>query len=156
MLQTYGERIHSASAQLASESRHIESESAGHDLRCFQAIRRMDEILVANFMLFHDVAAADPYDLWIADEGWDVYHFLHENPELKTAAYCWLTDFVGWIPMPDGGDREAFLTAGYNAEMIERIARYPRPRDRAIFVGNPRTSARRCSGTPARDPRRPG
>ena len=39
--------------------------------------------------------------------------------------------------MPDGGDREAFLTADYNAEMIEQIARFPRIRDRAIFVGDP-------------------
>ena len=39
--------------------------------------------------------------------------------------------------MPDGGEREAFLTADYNAEMIEQIARYPRVRDRAIFVGDP-------------------
>ena len=39
--------------------------------------------------------------------------------------------------MPDGGEREAFLTADYNAEMIEHIARYPRLRDRALFVGNP-------------------
>ena len=38
--------------------------------------------------------------------------------------------------MPDGGDREAFLTTDYNAEMIEQIARYPRVRDRAIFVGD--------------------
>src|SRR2546426_7805859 len=38
--------------------------------------------------------------------------------------------------MPDGGERESFLTADYNAEMIEHIARYPRVRDRAIFVGN--------------------
>jgi pimeloyl-ACP methyl ester carboxylesterase len=137
VLEACGERIHPASPELASESHHIESESAEHDLHCFQAIRRMDEILVANFMLFHDVATAERYDLWIADEGWDVDYFLHENPELKTAAYCWLTDFVGWIPMPDGGDREAFLTADYNAEMIEHIARYPHLRDRAIFVGNP-------------------
>ena len=39
--------------------------------------------------------------------------------------------------MPDGGEREAFLTADYNAEMIEQIARFPRIRDRAIFVGDP-------------------
>ena len=39
--------------------------------------------------------------------------------------------------MADGGEREAFLTADYNAEMIEHIARYPRVRDRAIFVGDP-------------------
>ena len=39
--------------------------------------------------------------------------------------------------MPDGGEREALLTADYNAEMVEHIARFPRIRDRAIFVGNP-------------------
>jgi predicted glycosyltransferase len=39
--------------------------------------------------------------------------------------------------MPDGGDDESRLTADYNAEMIEQIARYPRLRDRSIFVGNP-------------------
>ena len=49
----------------------------------------------------------------------------------------WLIDFVGWPPMPDGGEREAFVAADYNAEMIEHIARFPRVRDQAIFVGNP-------------------
>jgi pimeloyl-ACP methyl ester carboxylesterase/predicted glycosyltransferase len=137
VLEAHGERIHPASAELASESQHIASESADHDLHCFQAVRRMDEILLANFMVFHDVVSADAYDVWIGDEAWDVDYYLHENPELKTAAYCWLTDFVGWLPMPSGGEHEAFLTADYNAEMIEQIARYPRVRDRAIFVGEP-------------------
>ena len=137
VLEAEGERIHPASADLASESGHIESESAEHDLHCFQAWRRMDEILVNNFMVFHDVVEAKPYDLWIGDEAWEIDYFLHENPELKRAAYCWLTDFVGWLPMPDGGEREAFLTADYNAEMVEHIGRFPRLRDRAIFVGNP-------------------
>ena len=136
-LEAEGERIHPASAELANESAHIESESAEHDLHCFQAIRRMDEILVANFMLFLDVVREESYDLWIGDEAWEVDYFLHENPELKSAAYVWLTDFVGWLPMPDGGEHEAFLTADYNAEMIEHIARFPRIRDRAVFVGNP-------------------
>jgi pimeloyl-ACP methyl ester carboxylesterase len=137
VLEAEGERIHPASAELANESSHIESESAEHDLHCFQAWRRMDEILVSNFMVFHDVVEAEPYDLWIGDEAWELDYFLHENPELKRAAYCWLTDFVGWLPMPDGGEREAFLTADYNAEMVEHIERFPRLRDRAIFVGNP-------------------
>ena len=137
VLEAEGERIHPASAELANESAHIESESAEHDLHAFQAIRRMDEILVANFMLFLDVVRDENYDLWIGDEAWEVDYFLHENPELKTAAYVWLTDFVGWLPFEDGGDREAFLTADYNAEMIEHIARFPRIRDRAVFVGNP-------------------
>jgi UDP:flavonoid glycosyltransferase YjiC (YdhE family) len=38
--------------------------------------------------------------------------------------------------MPDGAEHEAFLTADYNAEMIEHIARFPRIRDRALYVGN--------------------
>jgi pimeloyl-ACP methyl ester carboxylesterase len=136
VLESRGERIHPASAYLANESSHIESESAEHDLHCFQAIRRMDEILLSNFMVFHDLVREEQYDLWIGDEAWELDYYLHENPEQKRAAYVWLTDFVGWLPMPDSGDREAFVTADYNAEMIEHIARFPRVRDRAIFVGN--------------------
>jgi predicted glycosyltransferase len=137
VLEARGERIHPASAYLANESGHIESESAEHDLHCFQAVRRMDEILLANFMVFHDLNRTEDYDLWIGDEAWELDYYLHENPELKSAAYAWITDFVGWLPMPDGGDREEFLTADYNAEMIEHIDRFPRVRDRAIFVGDP-------------------
>ena len=136
VLEGRGERIHPASAHLANESTHIESESAEHDLHCFQAIRRMDEILLANFMVFHDLVRDEDYDLWIGDEAWELDYYLHENPEQKRAAYVWLTDFVGWLPMADGGEHEAFVTADYNAEMIEHIARFPRVRDRAVFVGN--------------------
>jgi predicted glycosyltransferase len=137
VLEERDERIHPASAWLASESAHIASESAGHSLHAFQAIRRMDEILIANFMVFHDVVEAGDYDLVIGDEAWDVDYYLHENPEIKRTAFAWLTDFVGWLPMPVGGDHEAYLTADYNAEMIEQIERFPRIRDRAIFVGDP-------------------
>jgi hypothetical protein len=57
-LEARGERVHPASAHLASESRaHRENESAEHDLRAFRAIRRMDEILLANFMVLHGLAA---------------------------------------------------------------------------------------------------
>ncbi|HEX6146751.1 MAG TPA: alpha/beta fold hydrolase [Acidimicrobiia bacterium] len=137
VLADAGETIHPASEWLASESGHIASEAAGHELHCFQALRRMDEILVANFMVFQEVVEEGRYDLVIGDEAWDVDYYWHENPELKRGANVWLTDFVGYLPMPDGGDHEAFLTADYNAEMIEHIARFPRIRDRAIFVGNP-------------------
>ena len=137
VLQERGERVHPASRWLASESAHIESEAGEHDLNVFQAARRMDEIMVANFMVFHDLVCDEPYDLWIADEGWDVDHFLFDNPELKRTAYAWLTDFVGWLPMPEGGAAEAVLTADWNAERVERMRRYPRLRDRSIFVGNP-------------------
>ncbi|MBD0861296.1 alpha/beta fold hydrolase [Gordonia sp. zg691] len=137
MLADAGETVHPASRYLASESRHVEDECADHDLNAFAAIRRMDETLVANFMIFDEVTGRTPYDLVVADEAWDVDHLLHENPELKRFALAWLTDFVGWLPMPDGGDAEAALTADHNAEMIEQRARYRRVRDRSVFVGNP-------------------
>jgi pimeloyl-ACP methyl ester carboxylesterase/predicted glycosyltransferase len=137
VLEARNERIHPASACLASDSAHMESEASEHDLHCFQAWRRMDEIMVANFMVFHDLVQDERYDLWVGDEAWEVDYFLHENPEEKRAPYVWLTDFVGWLPMPDGGDRERALTADYNSEMIAQIERFPHVRDRAIFVGDP-------------------
>jgi pimeloyl-ACP methyl ester carboxylesterase/predicted glycosyltransferase len=137
VLERAGERVHPASRWLTNESAHIESEAAEHDLHCFQALRRMDEILVANFMVFQDLVSDEPYDLVVGDESWEVDHFLYENPELKRFAYAWLTDFVGMLPMPDGGGREALVAADYNAEMIGQVARYPRIRDRALFVGDP-------------------
>src|SRR5262249_20078504 len=42
--------------------------------------------------------------------------------------------FVGWLPMQQD---EAWLTADYNAEMLEHIERLPHVRDRALFIGNP-------------------
>jgi pimeloyl-ACP methyl ester carboxylesterase/predicted glycosyltransferase len=137
VLEERGERVHPASRWLASESAHIESEAGEHDLNVYQAARRMDEIMMANFMVFHDLVCDETYDLWIGDEGWDVDHFLFDNPELKRTEYAWLTDFVGWLPMPEGGAAEAVLTADWNAERVERMRRYPRLRDRSIFVGNP-------------------
>ena len=134
LLAARGERIHPASRWLVSEARHIENEAGRqHDLHAFQAIRRMDEILLANFMVFAELVEREPYDVWVGDEAWDVDHFLHENPELKRAAYVWLTDFVGWLPVAG----EDALTADYNAEMIDQIERFPRVRDRALFVGDP-------------------
>jgi pimeloyl-ACP methyl ester carboxylesterase/predicted glycosyltransferase len=146
VLEAERESIHPASRHLANESKHIEAESAEHDLHCFQAIRRMDEILVNNFMVFDDVVREGDYDLVVGDEAWEVDYYLHENPDQKRAPYVWLTDFVGWIPMSDGGEHEAYLTADYNAEMIGHIARHPEVRDRAIFVGNPEDVVPRTFG----------
>jgi len=137
VLEAAGERIHPASRHLANESRHMESESAEHDLHCFHAFRRMDEILTANFMVFDDLVRGERYDLWIGDEAWELDYHLHENPGEKGAPFAWLTDFVGWLPMPDGGEREAFVAGDYNAEMVEHVRDHPEIRDRAIFVGNP-------------------
>ncbi len=85
VLEARGECIHPASEFLASDSAHIESEAQEHDLHCFQAWRRMDEIMVANFMVFHDVVQDHRYDLWVGDEAWEIDYFLHENPEEKRA-----------------------------------------------------------------------
>lgn len=137
LLEAHDERVHPASARMASESRHIELEAGEHDLNAFQAIRRMDEVLIANFMIFQDAVDEGGYDLVIADEAWDIDHYWHEHPELKKAKLAWLTDFVGYLPMSANGEREAFLTTDYNAEMIGHIERHPGVRDRAIFVGEP-------------------
>ena len=137
VLRERGEAIHPASAELSSEARHIDNEAGEHDLHAFQALRRMDDILAANYMVFDDLVGEQAFDLWVGDEAWDLDHFLHENPERKRAPYVWLTDFVGYLPMDAGGEHEAFLTADYNAEMIQHVERWPRVRDRAIFVGEP-------------------
>src|SRR4029079_8560919 len=70
VLEAHGERIHPMSAELASESAHITAESSGHHLNAFQAIRRMDEILVNNFMVFQDAVEEGEYDLVVGDEAW--------------------------------------------------------------------------------------
>jgi len=137
LLERCGETVHPASAQLAPEAAGVDAEAGEHELHAFQMLRRLDEIFCANFMVFHDLVAADPYDLWIADEAWELDYFLHENPELKSAPYAWLTDFVGVLPMREGGDREAFLAADHNAQMVEHVARHPSLRDLSIFIGEP-------------------
>ncbi|MCW2847486.1 MAG: alpha/beta fold hydrolase [Marmoricola sp.] len=136
-LEQRGETVHPASAHLVSESTHFESESGEHDLHAFQAIRRMDEVLVNNFMVFDDLVSRESFDLWVGDEAWDLDHFLHESPELKRAPFVWMTDFVGWVPMADGGEHEAWLAADLNAQMVEHVARFPTLRDRSVFVGDP-------------------
>jgi len=98
-LDVAGEIVHPASYQLASEAGHIEAEAGEHDLHAFQAIRQMDEILVANFSLLQDVVDNGDYDVVVGDEAWDLDRFWHENPELKRAAYAWMTDFVGFLKM---------------------------------------------------------
>jgi len=137
VLEAAGETVHPASKLMANESAHIESEMGEHDLHVFQAWREMDEILLANFMLFHDVVRDDRYDLWIGDESWELDYYLHENPELKTTPYVFMTDFVGWLPIDDSpGSREAYVAADYNQENIRHIERHPYVRDAAVFVGS--------------------
>jgi pimeloyl-ACP methyl ester carboxylesterase/UDP:flavonoid glycosyltransferase YjiC (YdhE family) len=146
LLAACGETVHPASAELAPEATHVDAESRGHELHAFQMLRRLDEILCANFMVFDDVVRQERFDVWIADEGWEIDHFLHENPDLKTSRYVWMSDFVGYLPMPSGGAREAALTADYNAEVIEHVESNPGLRDLSIFIGNPGDIVRRRFG----------
>ena len=55
VLEAQGERIHPASAELAPEAAHVDAETGEHELNAFQMLRRLDEIFIANFMVFHDV-----------------------------------------------------------------------------------------------------
>jgi hypothetical protein len=137
VLEQSGERIHPRSQTLASESKHWEQSATEHRLHCFNAFREMDEILLANFMVFLDVVKETAYNVWIGDEAWEVDYFLHENPELKTAPYVFITDFLGWLPIDrSSGSREAALTTDYNAEMLEQAANHPHLRDRALYIGS--------------------
>jgi hypothetical protein len=61
--QKRGERVYAAWRWLASETSHIESEAGEHKLNAFQAIRPMDEVMVANFTAFHDLVSDKQYDL---------------------------------------------------------------------------------------------
>jgi len=132
-----GETIHPASVRLFNESAHIEARAGDHDVNIFLAIWEMDEILNANFMTFADVVERDRYDAWVGDEAWDVDHYLHENPDLKTAPYVYLTDFIGVLPIEGWDSYEGHLCWHANAEHVEHVARHPRVRDAAIFLGDP-------------------
>jgi hypothetical protein len=69
-----------------------------------------------------NAAAHSSIQRWsIGDAASELDYHLHENPDRKRAPFAWLTDFVGYLPMPDGGQREALLTADYNAEMVEHV-----------------------------------
>lgn len=136
LLDRRGESVHPASKHLASESSHLESEAGEHDLHIFEAFRDMDEIMVANFGVFSDLMEEERFDLVVGDEAWDVDHFLHEYPPAKQTRFAWLTDFVGFVPMPSGGERERAIAADYNLEMIRHIERHPDIRDLSIFVGD--------------------
>ena len=152
-LEARGERIHPASALLANESQHIESESAEHDLHCFQAIRRMDEILLANFMVFHDLVREDAYDLWIGDEAWELDYYLHENPEEKTRGLR-LADRLRRLA-PDGGRRRARGVPDRRLQRRDDRAHRALPartRSRGVRRRAGRRGAARVRPRPAADP----
>lgn len=137
VLAVEGETVHPASGAMLSEARHVAHEAKGHCLDAFQALRRMDAILTANFCRFQQIVEREGYDLVIADEAWEVDRFWHEHPDLKRAKLVWMTDFVGVLPLPEGGAEEARLAADWNAEMIGWVERRPKVRDLSLYIGDP-------------------
>ena len=121
-----GEQVHPGCAELANESAHFEESSGEHDLHAFQALRDMDEILVHNFMVFSEIVEQGQYDLVVGDEAWDVDHFLHEHPELKRTRVR-LGDRLRRLRCRSrtAATARTLLTADYNAEMVEHLARAP-------------------------------
>ncbi len=136
-VQQAGEHIHPASERLFDESAYVEGRAGEHDVNLFLAVWDMDEILTANFMTFADVVEQERYDAWVGDEAWEVDYYLHENPELKTAPFVFLTDYIGMLPISGWESYEGHLCWHANAQHVEHVARYPRVRDVAIFVGDP-------------------
>lgn len=129
VLADHGEAIHPASADLPGPA------DRGTD--AFRAWRESEEEHFLSFMTLNDLIDEEPVDLVVADGAWGIDHHLHENPELKRFAYAWLTDSVGWMPEPDADERRRYLMIDANVEMLEQVERYPRIRDRALFIGAP-------------------
>ena len=98
----------------------------------------MDEILLANFMVFHEVVEREHATTsGIGDEAWELDYYLARESRAQTGGSTYGSPTSsGGCRCPTAVDAEAYLTADYNAEMIEHIARYRRTRDRALFVGN--------------------
>ncbi len=125
------------SAALANESRHDRGPAVRPRAEVvFEAWRRMDEILLANFMVFHDLVQAE----WTRGSGRGLGSRLlpAREPGAEDRRVPAHRLPLGWLPgCPRAAPKEARLTADYNAEMLEHIARFPRVRDRAVFVGSP-------------------
>jgi pimeloyl-ACP methyl ester carboxylesterase/predicted glycosyltransferase len=137
VVEAWGARLHPASRLLHNESEHFEGWARDHELHAQNALWDMDEIMAANFMTFADVVEREEYDLWVGDEGWDLDYFLHENPELKRAPYCFLTDFIGVLPMRDDPRSVEFRRAWEkNAENIDHLRVHPDVRDLSIMIGD--------------------
>jgi pimeloyl-ACP methyl ester carboxylesterase/predicted glycosyltransferase len=132
-----GERLHPATDLLLNESAHFEGWAGDHELHAFNALWDMDEIMAANFMVFADLVERERYDLWVGDEGWDLDYFLHENPELKSAPYAFITDFIGMLPMRDDPTSTEFRRVWEkNAENIDHLRLHPDVRDLSLMVGD--------------------
>ena len=101
-----GERVHPASRWLANESAHIEHEAGEHDLHAFQAIRADGR---DPGQQLHGVRrgrrAASTTTSSSATRPGTSTTSCTRTPSSSAFAFAWMTDFVGWLPMPDGGER---------------------------------------------------
>ena len=107
----------------------------------------MDEILINNFMVFHDAIEEGEYDLVIGDELG--CRLLPPRTRLKRTAFAWMTDFVGWLPMPMAATARR-TDRGLQRRDDRADRALPRVRDRAIFVGDPDDIVRTISGRTCR------
>ena len=126
VLEAEGERIHPASAELASEAAHIDAEARGHELDVFQALPPDGRDPAGELHALprrHRAERVRPVD---RRRGVGDRPLPPREPRMQARRLRLLTDFVGFLPLAEGGAREAFLTADYNAEMLEHIERYPR------------------------------
>ena len=97
----------------------------------------MDEILCANFMVFHDLVAAGGLRCLGRRRGVGARPLPAREPGAEVGAVR-LADRLRRLPA-DAGRRRArgVPDRRHNAETIELVERHPSVRDRAIYVGEP-------------------
>ena len=86
----------------------------------------MDEILVSDFIVFHDVVEAGRTTCGSAMRRRDQTTSC-TGPGAQRAAYYWLDRLVGWCRSTDGGRARGVLTADYDAEMVGTVGALPTP-----------------------------
>jgi pimeloyl-ACP methyl ester carboxylesterase/predicted glycosyltransferase len=133
-LEAVGEQVHPLSNALWNESSHFESHATDHTLDVMEALWEMDKLMNNNFMVFDDAVREDGYDLVVGDESWDVVHYLHYNPTLKTAPFVFITDFVGASNVSNDQTRQAHVY-DFNGIWVEMRQRHPEASDLSIYVG---------------------
>ena len=85
-LEAAGERVHPASADLASRVGALRGRRR-RPRRCTCSRRSAGWTRSCSPTTCSSRPVRDePYDLWVGDEAWEVDHFLHENPERQARA----------------------------------------------------------------------
>ena len=135
-LEDVGEEVHRLSDDLWDKSGHFENYGEAYSLDATEAYWEMDKILDNNFMVFTDAVREDGYDLVIGDESWEVDHYLHYNPSLKTTPFVFMTDFVGASNVSEDKTKKAHVH-NVNGTWVEMRQVNPEGSDLSIFFGEP-------------------